>query len=130
MDQLGYRDRNLPYGVGAGAVGSVAAFMNAVYAWMCVGLGVTGVVAMLVANAGAVPPMGPFMVLVLAEFGLVLVISRMINRLSAAAATGLFLLYAGLNGVTFSVIFLAYAHATIASAFIVTGGMLDRRAHV
>lgn len=123
MDQLGYRDRNLPYGVGVGATGSVAAFMNAVYAWMCVGLGLTGVVALLVANAHVVLTGGALLILFLAELGLVFVISGMINRLSAAAATGLFLLYAALNGVTLSMIFLVYANATIASAFIVTAGM-------
>lgn len=123
MDQLGYRNRTIPYATGAGSTGSVATFMNAVYAWMCVGLGVTGVVALMVANSGVRLTGGMFLILFLAELGLVFVISGMINRLSAAAAMGLFLLYAGLNGVTLSIIFLVYANATIASAFIITAGM-------
>jgi FtsH-binding integral membrane protein len=47
----------------------------------------------------------------------------MVSRLSAAAATGLFLLYATLNGVTLSVLFQVYTQSSIAGAFMVTAGM-------
>jgi FtsH-binding integral membrane protein len=62
-------------------------------------------------------------VLIVAELALVWTISAATERLSAGAATGLFLLYSALNGLTLSAIFLAYAHATLASAFVVTAGM-------
>jgi FtsH-binding integral membrane protein len=45
-----------------------------------------------------------------------------VNRLSATVATVLFLVYSALNGLTLSVILLVYAHAVIASAFIITAG--------
>jgi FtsH-binding integral membrane protein len=56
------------------------------------------------------------------EIVLVMVIANAINRISASVATGLFLVYAALNGVTLAGIFLIYAHSTLASAFVVTAG--------
>jgi uncharacterized protein len=53
----------------------------------------------------------------------VFAISGAINRIGATAATALFLLYSALNGLTLSAIFIVYAHATLASAFIITAGM-------
>jgi hypothetical protein len=58
--------------------------------------------------------------LILGELGLVIAVSAAINRLSAATATALFLLYAALNGITFSVIFAVYTTESIASTFVVT----------
>jgi FtsH-binding integral membrane protein len=58
--------------------------------------------------------------LILGELGLVIAVSAAINRLSAATATALFLLYAALNGITFSVIFVVYPAESIASTFVVT----------
>ena len=46
-----------------------------------------------------------------------------VYRIGPTAATLLFLLYAGINGSRAPHIFLAYTHAVIASAFIVTAGM-------
>jgi FtsH-binding integral membrane protein len=66
---------------------------------------------------------GPLLfVLILAELGLVVAISGMIQRINTGVATALFLLYSALNGLTLSAIFIVYAHATIASAFVVTAG--------
>ena len=42
--------------------------------------------------------------------------------MSASLATGVFMLYAGLNGLTFSLIFLTYTTSSITSAFLVTAG--------
>jgi FtsH-binding integral membrane protein len=53
---------------------------------------------------------------------LVFVISAAINKINANVATGLFLLYAALNGVTLSIIFAVYASATIGGAFLITAG--------
>lgn len=62
-------------------------------------------------------------VLIIAELALVWTVAAAVRRISASAATVLFLIYAALNGLTLSVIFLLYTHAAIASAFIVTAGM-------
>lgn len=56
------------------------------------------------------------------QLGLVLYLSARISRISPQAAIGAFLLYAGLNGILFSFIFLAYAGTTIAATFFVTAG--------
>ena len=57
---------------------------------------------------------------IIAELALVMYLSARIMRMSAAAATFSFALYAFLNGVTLSVIFLAYTGATISLAFFTT----------
>ena len=98
-------------------------FMNGVYAWMCAGLCVTGIAALLMAQTGVHLSGGVMIVLFLAELGLVVAISGMVDRLSASAATGLFMLYAALNGITLSVIFLMYSSSSIGGAFLITAGM-------
>jgi uncharacterized protein len=104
---------------------SVAQFFNAVYAWMAVGLAVTAGVAYWIAMTQPLALHNPIalIAIVIAELVLVVTISRAVNRISASAATGLFLLYAALNGLLFSVLFLAYPLVTLGSTFIVTAGM-------
>lgn len=46
----------------------------------------------------------------------------MVFTLSASTATGIFVLYAALNGATLSAIFLAYTQSSIASTFFVCAG--------
>lgn len=109
----------------AETLGAIARFMNAVYAWMCAGLALTAVVAWWVATqTNILLQLGNgIWLLFIVEIGLVIAISRATRRLSATAATALFLLYAALNGVTLSVIFMIYTHALLASAFAITAGM-------
>jgi FtsH-binding integral membrane protein len=103
---------------------AMIAFFNAVYGWMAAGLGVTALVGWMVSqNAGAFRSVlgGPgILILFLAELALVMVVAGAVQRISATVATVLFLVYAALNGVTLSVIFLVYALPTIAGAFLVT----------
>jgi len=110
-----------------GSSGVVARFMNNVYAWMAAGLALTAVVAWLMSrNATALSAIlrpGTFIVLFLVELGLVMAISYAVNKISASVATALFLLYAALNGLTFSIIFLAYSLGDIGVAFAITAGM-------
>ena len=61
-------------------------------------------------------------VLVAAELGLVIAISGAINRLSSAAASGLFYLFAVVNGLMLCTIFLAYSPGVIAKTFFITAG--------
>lgn len=103
-----------------------------VYLWMTAGLALTGVVAFglssnqslmiaLVSNSVL------FFGIIIAELGLVMYLSARIQKMSATAATFAFALYAFLNGITLSVIFLAYTGTTISLAFFTTaatfGGM-------
>lgn len=77
--------------------------MAAVYRWMTLGLGVTALVAVAVASSPdairlLVGNRILFFGLILAQLGLVIALSAAVNRLSAAAAGGLFLVYSALNG--------------------------------
>jgi hypothetical protein len=66
----------------------------------------------------------PMMLLfILAPLGLVLFLSFRINTIQYSTAQMLFWLYAALNGVAFSVIFLAYTYESIARVFFITAGM-------
>jgi hypothetical protein len=110
---------------GAVAVGS--RFMSAVYRWMAAGLVVTAGVAWLVAGSPAARQaiFGNRLVfwgLVVAQLGLVVVLSAAVNRLSAGVAGLLFVAYSALTGATLSSILLVYTGASIASAFAVTAG--------
>jgi hypothetical protein len=101
-------------------------FLAKVFNWMAIGLGVTGGVAFLTAELGIARTLvaSPlFFVLVLAELGMVFYLSARIDKLQPGTATGLFLGYSILNGLTLSTIFLAYTHASIAGTFLVTAGM-------
>jgi FtsH-binding integral membrane protein len=106
---------------------TVARFFNAVYAWMAAGLGLTALVAWWVSTRPDLMAQifrGPVLIILfVVELGLVFTISAAINRIGATAATGLFLLYSAINGLTLSAIFIVYAHATLASAFMITAGM-------
>ena len=98
-----------------------------VYLWMTGGLGLTAVIALGVAGNPALVqglmrnPM-LFYGLVIGELLLVMFLAARITRLSPTAATGSFVLYAGLNGVTLSVLFLLYTEQSIALAFLVAAG--------
>ena len=101
--------------------------MAAVYRWMTLGLAVTAGVGYSVASSeGAlnlvIGNRLVFFGLIIAEFGLVIAISAAANRLSAATAGGLFLLYSALNGATLSVVLLLYTGSSIALAFATTAG--------
>jgi FtsH-binding integral membrane protein len=106
----------------------VTSFLRRVYGWMFVGLGVTAVVAMAMANSPAMvrtlagnPIL--FFGLIFAQLGLVWSVSSRVGTLAPGTAAGLFLLYSALTGVTFSLILLAYTGASIAMAFFTTAGM-------
>lgn len=103
-------------------------FLRGVFNWMSLGLGLTALVAYSVATTPAIAQSifsNPilFWGLILAQFGLVLGLSGAVHRMSAGTATGLFLLYSALNGVTLSSILMIYTAASIFKAFIVCTGM-------
>ncbi|RUM35472.1 MAG: BAX inhibitor (BI)-1/YccA family protein [Desulfobulbus sp.] len=101
-------------------------FLAKVFNWMGIGLGITGLVAWFTATSGLAMSIvgGPlFMVLIFAELGLVFYLSARIDKIEPATATGLFLGYAVLNGLTLSTVFLAYTGASIGGTFIITAGM-------
>lgn len=109
---------------------ALAGVMRSVYLWMCLGLLVTaGVGALLVYT-----PLVAVLVLVLqvrwlfpalliGELTLVWWLTARAARLSPGAARFWFVVYAALNGVTMSVIFLIYTEASIALTFVATAGL-------
>jgi FtsH-binding integral membrane protein len=100
-------------------------YMMSVYNYMALALGLTGGVALFVVSSPtllqAILPM--MWLFVLAPVALVFFLSFKINTLQYSTAQALFWLYAALNGVAFSVLFLAYTYESIARVFFITAGM-------
>jgi len=98
-----------------------------VYLWMTLGLALTGVIALGVANN---PPLlqaiftntGLFFGIIIAQLAMVWILSASIMKLNTTVATLMFAGYAALNGLSLSIIFLAYTGASIASVFFITAG--------
>lgn len=105
----------------------IQSVMQQVYLWMTAGLLLTGAISSMLASnevlLGMVLNPIVFIGLFVVELGLVLAISAFINKMSPALATGLFILYAALNGITLTPIFITYTSASIATAFFTTAGM-------
>lgn len=104
-----------------------AMLMRKVYTWMALALAVTGLTAYYCAyNTSLVYAIVSnsilFWGLMIAEFVAVVYLTARIERMSFSTAGLIFLLYSVLNGVTFSVIFLAYTMQSIASTFFITAG--------
>ncbi|MGA2212723.1 MAG: Bax inhibitor-1/YccA family protein [Bryobacteraceae bacterium] len=102
-----------------------ARFMSRVYGWMTGGLCLTGLVSWDVSgNPQLVQTIfgNPALLwgLIIAQLGAVLALSWLINRISGAVATLIYVLYAGLTGLTLSSIFLVYTGSSIAEVFAVT----------
>jgi len=98
-----------------------------VYVWMTMGLALTGVISLgMASNPGMIRAFASNPILffgaIIGEFALVLFLSARLMKMSATAATLGFAAYAALNGLTLSVIFLAYTGQSIAQAFFVAGG--------
>jgi len=108
-------------------------FLAKVFNWMAVGLGLTGLAAFLTVNSEAAlqfvfgNPM-VFYGLIIGELGLVFYLSARVEKISAQAATGLFIVYSVLNGVTLSAILLLYTKTSVAATFFITAGMFGAMA--
>ena len=103
----------------------VASVMRRVYGKMFLGLLVTAITSLLVLTNETLMTLFlssriTFFVLAIAELGLVFYLSARIDKLQPATATALFYLYAVLNGVTLTPIFLIYTGSSIALTFGIT----------
>jgi len=120
------RNYSTPMGIDAVAL-EQQRFMVRVYNWMASGLGFTGFIAYYVAHSESLlamifgNPIVP-LALIIAQIGLVFYLASRIMHMSASQATAVFMLYAGLTGVTFSTVFLTYTTSSITSAFLTTAG--------
>ena len=100
--------------------------MRQVYVWMLFGLLVTAgmayvTVATPLINLVANPIV--MLVAIVAELGLVLVISLGFNRLPASVAALLFFAYAAVNGFTLSIVLLAFTTGSIFWTFVATAAL-------
>lgn len=104
-----------------------ARFITKVYGWMSIGLALTGTVAYFVASSPILLQMifGNRLVfwgLIIGELLMVGYLAAAVTRMSAATATLMYLLYAVLNGLTLSLIFIRYTGASVMGTFLITGG--------
>ena len=102
--------------------------MRKVYVKMFLGLLVTAITSWLLLNSESllltlIQSRALLIGLCVAELALVFTLSMAINKLSSPIATMLFYLYAVLNGVTLTPIFLVYTMSSIALTFFVTAGV-------
>ena len=106
---------------------SFPSLMRNVYIWMALALAVTGLTAMTIATQPQIvyaifANRAIFWMLLLAELGMVIYLSARIMSMSFATAGIVFVVYALLNGVTLSSLFMAYTAESIAQTFFVTAG--------
>ncbi|MDD2542741.1 MAG: Bax inhibitor-1/YccA family protein [Desulfuromonadaceae bacterium] len=104
------------------------ALIRQVYAWMGGGLAVTAIMALITLSSPAIleAVFGNKLVfygLMIGELALVFTLSGAINKLSTTTATLIFIAYSALNGVTLSVVALAYTASSITSTFVISAGM-------
>ena len=94
------------------------------FVWMALGLAITGLTALFVADSNLLDFLfenqGLFWGLCIGELALVWILSRNIMKFSIPVATGAFVFYSVLSGVTLSPIFIVYTGASIASTFFIT----------
>jgi FtsH-binding integral membrane protein len=138
-----YDNRAVSSPIAVGAVDEgLRAYMLRVYNYMLAGLAITGIASyatyllsvtndpalavarfpngVMLTSIGATL-LGPFMwVLLLGSLGLVMFLSFRIQRMSVAAARASFLAYAGIVGITFGTLFIAYTTASVAEVFFIT----------
>ncbi len=100
-------------------------FVNRVYGWMSGGLTITGITAYLIGTDPAMSQKlaenpGLLWGAMIGELVLVLILSARINKMSAAAATGCYLLFSALTGVVLSFVFVVYSMGSIATTFFTT----------
>lgn len=105
---------------------ALARTFKIVYGWMAAGLALSGVAAWYTASSGLWETIltGPgFMTCVIVELALVFILSAAINKMPAAIAYAMFLAYALVNGLTLSVVFIAYELAAVQRVFFITAAM-------
>lgn len=121
--------QNLDFATGRAAARSERTFLRDVFTWMFAALALsTGIAVWFHAsntfsqtdlqNHG-----GLFLVAIFVQLGLVIVISRAINRISATTAALLFFLYAGITGAVFSVLLSEFTSGTVVGAFAGAAGV-------
>lgn len=105
-----------------------SAFLQRVFLWMFIGLGITGGVAGVIGSNDALltditETPGLVLGIVVAQLAIVFGLIFLLPRISVALATVLFLIYSATVGVTFAFLFELYTSQSIFTAFLITAGM-------
>src|SRR5438309_1016547 len=92
-----------PYGASLTVEERVTAFLRSVYGWMAAGLAITAFTAMFIASSPAIVLAVAtnrilFWGLMIAQLGIVFVLSARVQRLAASTASLLFIAYSALTG--------------------------------
>ena len=103
---------------------AVVGFMPKVYIWMTFGLFLTAITSLVTVTNQSLFQLviDNQLILFIAVIGLVIVLTAAINKVSAFAATLLFLLYSAVMGAAIAPIFLMYTESSIATVFFVSSG--------
>lgn len=106
----------------------IASFLRRVYGWMFVGLAATAITAWQVANSAAAVKFifgTPFLffALLFGELGLVWWISARVGKMAPSTTAALFVVYSVVNGLTLSVVLLAYTATSIETTFLTAAAM-------
>jgi FtsH-binding integral membrane protein len=102
-------------------------FMTKVYLWMAFGLFSTAYAGYTAAHSEVLQGLvfgsrWGFFALLALQFGLVIGLSALIQKINSLMATVLFFIYSVITGLTLSAIFLVYTQESILGAFAVSGG--------
>lgn len=116
-----------PYNGGGQALAAMtSSVMKRVYVKMTLGLLVTAFTAVYCASTSFInfyiTNSWLMWLLIIAEFGIVIGLSGAIQKMSSAAASALFYLFAVINGMMFSTLFLAYSPTAMVKTFFITAG--------
>ena len=103
-------------------------FITKVYGWMAGALAITGLVAWYTVNTPSMREFifgnkAVFIGLMIGQILLVASLAGWINKMSTQVATLIFVAYAVLTGLVFSSLFIIYTSGSLASTFLITGGM-------
>ncbi|MGZ3845609.1 MAG: Bax inhibitor-1/YccA family protein, partial [Flavisolibacter sp.] len=103
-------------------------FISKVYGWMATALAITGLTAWWAASSADVMQFfianrGVLIVMFIGQLLLVGSLAGWINKMSSQTATIIFVIYSILTGFVFSTLFLVYTAGSLASTFLITGGM-------
>tara|TARA_B100001029_G_C15062885_1_gene460186 strand:+ start:3302 stop:3997 length:696 start_codon:yes stop_codon:yes gene_type:complete len=95
-------------------------FMNKVFGWMSAGLLVTTLTANWTVNNFGLIPRSWYFLLFIGQLFLVYKLSKNVMSISVNTATGLFILYSTLTGISLSGITFVYTASSLASTFLST----------
>lgn len=111
--------------VGSRGDAALNGFMTKVYAWMTIGLSITGLVAFFVYQTGMWKTFANpifYFAMILVEMGLVFYLVRNVMNMDYPKGIFFFSLFSAVNGLTLSLIFARYELGSIANVFFITAG--------